>query len=272
MKELFDVLGDLIQKAKGSLQGGSGPFSAPASRTSGGLGSMFGDLIGSAGERGTLARKAAELGKSGLFGPAALGGVLGTLFVSKSARDAVLSAGKGALALGGGAVAAAAAWDMYRKWSGQKSNQPSGREPLAAPAGAGALSGADRNAGNDAEADRRAGLLLRAMVFAARSDGHMDDEEKARIRSALSDMGVGPEAAARLGALLDEPADPQVVAAAVRDPEEARDVYRLSCLAVRVDQFMERNYLDALAVALGIAEPEKAALEREAEAMRQADS
>jgi len=54
----------------------------------------------------------------------------------------------------------------------------------------------------------------------------------------------------------------------LRTPEEARDVYRLSCLAVRVDQFMERNYLDALAAALGIAEPEKSALEREAEAMR----
>lgn len=269
MKELFDALGDLVQKAKASLQGGSGAFSPSASPTLGGLGSMFGDLIGSAGERGTLAQKAAELSKAsgGLFGPAALGGVLGTLFVSKAARDAALSAGKGALALGGGAVVAAAAWDMYRKWSGQKSEPLSGREP-ASPASAGIGSGALSGAESGTDADRRAGLLLRAMVFAARSDGHMDDEEKASIRSALARMGFSPDVTTRLGALLDEPADPQAVAAGVRSPEEARDVYRLSCLAVRVDQFMERNYLDALASALGIAASEKAALEREAESMR----
>lgn len=261
MKELFDALGELAQKAKLSLSGGSGTFSGGATA---GLGSLFGDLIGSAQKGGTLAQKAAQLknASGGLIGPAALGGVLGTLLVSRTARDVALSAGKGALALGGGAAVAAAAWDMYRKWSGRatSSGQASG---ASAPNPMGAAPAAD-----DPERDRQTGLLLRAMVFAARSDGHMDEEEKANIRSALADMGLDPKAAASLGALMDEPADPQALAASVRTPEEARDVYRLSCLAVRVDQFMERNYLDALAAALGIAEPEKTALEREAEAMR----
>lgn len=205
-----------------------------------------------------------------MIGPAALGGVLGTLFVSRTARDVALSAGKGALALGGGAAVAAAAWDLYKKWSGQKtfSGQTDGESAGSRAATPSLNAAGAAPTGDEPERERQTGLLLRAMVFAARSDGHMDEEEKANIRSALADMGLDPEAAASLGALMDEPADPQALAASVRTPEEARDVYRLSCLAVRVDQFMERNYLDALAAALGIAEPEKSALEREAEAMR----
>ena len=269
MKERFDALGELAQKAKLSLRGGGGTFSGGATA---GLGSLFGDLIGSAQKGGTLAQKAAQLknASGGLIGPAALGGVLGTLFVSRTARDVALSAGKGALALGGGAAVAAAAWDLYKKWSGQKafSGQTDGESAGSRAATPSLNAAGAAPAGDEPERERQTGLLLRAMVFAARSDGHMDEEEKANIRSALADMGLDPEAAASLGALMDEPADPQALAASVRTPEEARDVYRLSCLAVRVDQFMERNYLDALAAALGIAEPEKSALEREAEAMR----
>lgn len=54
MKELFDALGELAQKAKLSLRGGGGTFSGGATA---GLGSLFGDLIGSAQKGGTLAQK-----------------------------------------------------------------------------------------------------------------------------------------------------------------------------------------------------------------------
>ena len=42
------------------------------------------------------------------------------------------------------------------------------------------------------------------------------------------------------------------------------DLYRLSCMIVDIDHFMERSYLDALAAALKISEARKGQLEEEA--------
>ena len=49
-----------------------------------------------------------------------------------------------------------------------------------------------------------------------------------------------------------EPLDPARIAQGVRTPEEALELYALSCAVIDVDHFMERGYLDALAEALRI--------------------
>ena len=55
----------------------------------------------------------------------------------------------------------------------------------------------------------------------------------------------------------------------VQSQEQGEDVYRLSCLIIDVDVDAERHYLQDLALALGIDEQRRAALEREADAARQ---
>ncbi len=111
-------------------------------------------------------------------------------------------------------------------------------------------------------------ILLEAMVFAARADGHIDEEEQAYIRNAVESLFPEKEMALILNDLLQKPIDPNALAAKVNNPEEAADLYRLSCAAIEVDSFMERSYLDGLAQALRIDEAQKTALEQEAQAVR----
>lgn len=187
-------------------------------------------------------------GIGGLLGSAALGGLLGALFTGKKTKKIA----QGALMIGGTAAAGALAWNFYKKWTQGK--ESSGAAAVPAPQAA------------LAPAEETALLLLEAMVFAARADGHIDDTEKARIQSTAASLFPGQSVPQLLEALMNAPIDPGDLAARVRDPEEGRDLYRLSCAVVDVDNFMERSYLDGLAQALGISADERGRLEKEAQA------
>lgn len=212
-----------------------------------GLGGM-GDTL-----RGTLQNIGAGSsgGIGGLLGSAALGGLLGALFTGKKTKELA----QGALMIGGTAAAGALAWNFYKKWA---QNRETGNA-AAAPAPQAALP----------PAEDAALLLLEAMVFAARADGHIDEDEKARIQSTAASLFPGQSVPQLLEALMNAPIDPADLAARVRDPEEGRDLYRLSCAVVDVDNFMERSYLDGLAQALGISAEERGRLEKEAQAAAQ---
>ena len=80
----------------------------------------------------------------------------------------------------------------------------------------------------------------------------------------------GQDASAMLARLQNETIDPAKIAAQTRTPEQAEDVYRLSCSVIDVDHFMERGYLDALAQSLGIGNARKGELEAEASQARAA--
>ena len=125
---------------------------------------------------------------------------------------------------------------------------------------------APRTQGALPPAENTALLLLEAMVFAARADGHIDEEEKSRIQDTAASLFPGQSMTELLDGLMNRPIDPAALAARVRDPEEGRDLYRLSRAVVNVDNFMERSYLDGLARALNIGADEQARLEKETEA------
>lgn len=236
MKELFDALGGLARNAANSVQAAQ---------------------AGATGQAGGA-------GIGGLLGSAALGGVFGMLLTSKSARNMAATAGKGALAVGGGAAVAALAWGLYKKWS----EKPQAPATADGAVGAGTASTAPAvAAAGGAEQERQAGLLMKAMVFAARSDGHVDEQERESIRAVLETMQLG-DVSRQMESLMTGPIDPASLAAEIRTPEEARDIYRLSCLVMEVDHFMERSYLDALAGALRLTKEEQARLEGEAAAYR----
>ena len=55
-----------------------------------------------------------------------------------------------------------------------------------------------------------------------------------------------------------------VNAADIQSVEQGEDIYRLSCVVIDIDHFMERSYLDALADALGIPPARRAELEADA--------
>ncbi len=209
-------------------------------------------------------------GVGGLLGATAVGGVLGALFGGKKAAKKMA---KGAVLVGGTAAAGALAWKFYQKWAaGQGQSSPTastscgqfGDAPVAPPVQQGA-----QPAPATAVEDSTALILLEAMVFAARADGHIDAEEQAYIHNAVEALFPNKEMALVLNEMLEKPIDPLSLAAKVQNPEEAADLYRLSCAAINVDSFMERSYLDGLAKALNLHDSQKNTLEQEAAAVRQ---
>ena len=81
-------------------------------------------------------------------------------------------------------------------------------------------------------------------------------------------MFPGQNVDSLLQRLMGASLNPASLAARVQSAEQGEDVYRLSCLIVDIDHFMERGYLDGLAQALHIPAARKEELEREADQAR----
>lgn len=118
--------------------------------------------------------------------------------------------------------------------------------------GLGAMLDAFSQAPAAPEAEEAAGLMLRAMIQAAKSDGGIDEAEKARILEAVGDASA--EDMAFVQAQLAAPVDAAALAADT--PEAQRmQVYSASLMTIRVDTEAEAAYLDALARGMGLDQP-----------------
>ena len=189
---------------------------------------------------------------------AAVGGVLGLLLGSKSGRR------MGGKALKAGSVVAlgALAWKAYGDWQRQNAGAAAPAAAasgmLPAPASFAALPAPQL------EAHSRA--MLKALIAAAKSDGHMDDAERGQVEAALQRLNADPETRAWVDTELRRPVDPADVAAAATGPEMAAEIYLASVLVVDDTTVMERAYLDELARRLQLAPGLKAELETRAAA------
>jgi uncharacterized membrane protein YebE (DUF533 family) len=97
--------------------------------------------------------------------------------------------------------------------------------------------------------EQNAKLMIRAMIQAAKADGEIDAEERARIMETLGD--IGPEEQAFVEAEMAAPVDIQGLAADTGEAMKTQ-VYATSLMAIRVDRASEAAYLDGLATALGL--------------------
>lgn len=102
------------------------------------------------------------------------------------------------------------------------------------------------------KANARADVLLKAMVSAAKADGDLHDEEMTLIKAHDSASVDGLEAA------LNVPADPKAIAALADSEQAAREIYAVSCRIANGLNPKERDYLDALAMAMRL-DPDLAA-------------
>jgi uncharacterized membrane protein YebE (DUF533 family) len=98
----------------------------------------------------------------------------------------------------------------------------------------------------------RAILLLRAMIAAAKADGEVDPEERARIVARLRAAGAEADVQRFVEEELARPVDLYAITSEVRDAATAAEVYAASLAAIRVDTEAERRYLDNLALRLGL--------------------
>lgn len=110
--------------------------------------------------------------------------------------------------------------------------------------------------------DREGVLMLRAMIAAARADGHADAAERARIAGQLDAAGLGPAAREVVLAEFDRPAAPDALAAEVRDPMLAAQLYAAAVAGAATIEGAERAWLDAFARALRLDRAAAEAIER----------
>jgi uncharacterized membrane protein YebE (DUF533 family) len=195
----------------------------------------------------------------GLAGGAAAAGVIGLLLGGKKARKLA----KGAVGYGGAAVLGALA---YRAWDNWQAGKAATATPLPPPTPAEIAATDARFLPDQPAADGRPfGIaLVRAMVAAAKADGHMDGSEQTAIFSAVERAGLDAEAKAALFDAMNAPSDPATIAALAATPQQAAELWLSARLAIEPDQPAERAFLDALGHRLGLEPALRVTLEREA--------
>lgn len=203
---------------------------------------------------GSDALGGSELSKYGTG--AAVGGALAMLLGPKRGASRKL------LQVGSVAALGALAWRAYQDHQARQA--AAGRAEAAAPtAGATAF---ERLPAPQAEQHSRA--MLKAMIAAAKADGHLDDRERGLLEAELHRLEADPALRAWVDAELRRPVEPQEVAAAATDPAMAVEVYLATLLVLDEQSTMERAYRDALATALRLPADLKADLESRAGAAR----
>ena len=90
------------------------------------------------------------------------------------------------------------------------------------------------------------------MIAAAKADGQIDVQETQTILGQINGLALPSEDKAFLFEEYGRPLDIAGLAATVRTPEQAAEVYTASTLMVDPPSPPERIYLDALASALGL--------------------
>ena len=183
------------------------------------MGQMMGALGGGAG------------GAGGMDLQSMLGGLMGGGQQQEGGEGGGLLSGAGGaglaglLAMAGGAAAA----------SGQ---------------GVGGLLDQFNTAETAPEAEEAAGLMLRAMIQAAKADGDIDEAEKAKILETIGEDADADDIAF-VQQQLAAPVDVQALADATPEAQKMQ-VYSMSLMSIRVDTQAEAAYLDQLAGALGL--------------------
>lgn len=196
----------------------------------------------------------------GLAGGAAAGGLVSILLGSKGGKKLA----GGALKLGGAAVLgglAYRAWQNYQATKGAQSTVPV-EQPLKdiTPKVEGTvfLPSAAK------ERNELSLVLLRAMIAAAKADGHIDAEEQKTIFAKLDELDLDTDAKAFVIDELRKPLDIDAVVQGATSPERAVEIYAASVLAIDPDDPAEQAYLAMLASRLKLDPALKASVETEA--------
>jgi len=184
---------------------------------------------------------------------AAVGGALAMLLGPKRGASRKL------LQVGSVAALGALAWRAYQD---HQARQAAAGRPVAAAATA--VPSFERLPAPQAEQHSQA--MLKAMIAAAKSDGHLDERERGLLEGELHRLEADPAMRAWVDAELRRPVEPSDVAAAATSPEIAAEIYLATLVVVDDKSTMERAYLDELARQLKLDPALKADLEARATA------
>ncbi len=139
-----------------------------------------------------------------------------------------------ALKLGSLAAVGGLAYKTFQDWQAKRGGAPVDPGPPVT-----GLSGP--------QLDQRGFALLRAMLAAAKADGHIDENEQAKIDAYLQKLKLDPDALHFVKNELAKPLNVKEVAAGADSPAAAAEIYLTSLLTIDVESEQERAYLDELA-------------------------
>lgn len=194
--------------------------------------------------QGFIDRLDSTKGSQAFAGGAVAGGLLGLLLGGGRRRRR-----GGLLGYGGAAALGALALQAYQNYQRQQAygpQQPPQRAPLDSATDSAELP--HLRPGADGRPFELA--LVRAMVGAAKADGHVDAAEQRRLFAEVERLDLDAEAKAYVFDLLTHDADADGLARAAATPEQGAELYLAARLAIDIDEPAERAFLDALAARL----------------------
>lgn len=196
------------------------------------------------GGSGSIGKKGTDLMGIAKGSPLTTGAIAAVLLGTKTGR----SIGGNALKLGGLAVIAGLGYQAYKNYqAGQKPEPTQSLPELLPPPKDSPFSTEPQAVSNDFALS-----LVRAMIAAAKADGHIDAQERSRIMDKVHLSGLGSEAEAFIEAELAKPIDLDTLVAAAKTEEQKVEIYTASRLTIEPDTRTERGYLDMLAGRLGL--------------------
>ena len=203
---------------------------------------MLDDLLGTnvPGAGGTVRDKLGQAGQMAKDNPLAAGALAAVLFGTGAGRAVTGSA----VRLGGLAAIATLGYKAYQNYkNGGAPVAQTGEPDLIAPPSDAGFSTSDPAAPNK----EFTLILVRAMIAAARADGHITDEEKSKIGDKLSLSGMDKDAQDFLANELSAPVDIDALVAAAETEAQRVELYTASRLTIDPKTRAERGYLDLLA-------------------------
>ncbi|GAL36148.1 hypothetical protein JCM19240_1590 [Vibrio maritimus] len=144
--------------------------------------------------------------------------------------------GKTALGVGGAAALGALAYKLYNDYNKGEST----------------TSGSPQTPDNFTQTSQHDESVLKAMIAAAKADGHIDEQEMAKIKQALTQIDADASVQQLIQAEMAKPLDPAEIARLAVSPEHATEIYLASLLVADEQNFMEKAYLKELATQLGL--------------------
>lgn len=203
------------------------------------------DALGNAqtAGQGFMDRLDATKGSKAFAGGAAAGGLLGLLLGGRMRKRR-----GGLLGYAGAAALGALALQAYQNYQRQQggagapladSPPPAEPEPERLPHARPAADGSPFEL-----------ALVRAMVGAAKADGHIDAAEQRRLFAEVERLGLDAETKAYVFDLLTHDVDVDGLVRSVATPEQGAELYLAARLAIDPDEPAERAFLDALAARL----------------------
>ena len=173
----------------------------------------------------------------GLIGSAAVGGIMELLVNNKSVRQfAGTTATKGGAAILGGL-----AYKAFKNWQHNPRYEPTLEQQTMVE---------DRFTSPEDFTPKFELSLIKAMIAAAKADGHIDATEQQRILQAVQQMDVSAQIKGSVFELLQKQTNVEEITRGVNNMVQKSEIYLASCLVINPDHPAKRQFLDELACAL----------------------